>query len=245
MSIVDILVYLDTSVACGDRMALAALLARRFDAYLTGVGLEEATLVGDRFANLLRQDDLQGEWRLVIGTAAGFVTRIASTVDLVVLGQRDPDHSTGLDAPEEVIVDCGRPVLIVPSGRRVDTLGERVLIAWNNSREAMRAMHDALPLLAQSSEVLIVWVNPEHGDDKGLADDVAAHLSRHGLNVRPEVITSPIAATADTLLARAADARVDLIVMGAYGHSRLREKLLGGVTHDVLRDSSLPVLMAH
>jgi hypothetical protein len=125
------------------------------------------------------------------------VTRIASTADLVVLGQRDPDHSTGLESPEEVVVGCGRPVLIVPYGRRVETLGERVLIAWNNSREAMRAMHDALPLLAQSSEVLIVSVNPEDDDDKRLAGDVAAHLGRHGLNARPEVIMSPIAAIAD------------------------------------------------
>jgi nucleotide-binding universal stress UspA family protein len=245
MSIVDILVYLDTSPSCSGRMALVSALARRSDAYLTGVGLEEAIAVGERFKQMLRQDQLQGEWRLVPGTAAGSVTRLSGMADLVVLGQRDPDRSSGLDNPEEVVMRCGRPVLIVPYGRRIETLGERVLIAWNGAREATRALHDALPLLAQSSEVVILSINPEDDNDKDLASDLCAHLARHGLNARAETIRSQTTAAADVLLARAADTKVDLIVMGACGHSLLREKLFGGVTHDVLRDTSLPVLMTH
>jgi nucleotide-binding universal stress UspA family protein len=245
MSIADILVYLDISPACSHRMALASTLARRFDAYLTGIGLEEAAAVGERFKQMLQQDKLLGEWRLAIGTAAGFTTRLSCTADLVILGQHEPHQSTGLDAPEEVVFGCGRPVLIVPHGRRIETLGDRVLIAWNGSREAARALHDSLPLMSASSEVSILSVNPDDDDDRELAGNLAAHLVRHGLNARAETITSAVAAVSDTLLSRAADTRADLIVMGGYGHSRFREKFFGGVTRDVLRDTSLPVLMAH
>jgi nucleotide-binding universal stress UspA family protein len=245
MAIVDILIYLDTSPACVDRMVLASILARRFDACLTGVGLEEAIGVAERFKNMLRQDGVSGDWRLISGSATAFVVRLSAAADLVILGQHDREVSTGLDAPWEVLTASGRPVLITPNGRSINTLGQRVLIAWDGGRQAVRALHDALPLMAQSEEVILVQINPEDEAAKELAGDVASHLVRHGLNARAESITAQISATAEKLLTRAADVAADLVVMGAYGHSPLRERLLGGVTHDVLRDTSLPVLMSH
>jgi nucleotide-binding universal stress UspA family protein len=231
-------------------MTLTSLLARRFDAHLTGVALETAADVAERFDTMLVQDQLTGNLRVTSGPAAAFVTRLAAAADLLVLGQREPDRSTGLDAPEEVVLGCGRPVLIVPYGKRIETLGERVLIGWNGGSQAAGALHDALPLMTQSHDVLIAQVDPPFvapaSDDQGTqADEVAFHLQRHGLNARAETITSVSLDTAETLLSRAKDFGADLLVIGAYQHSRLRELLLGGVTHDILRNAELPVLMSH
>jgi len=248
MSISDILVYADPSPASGERLDLAFRLARRFGAYLIGVVPENAAAVGDRFAKMLRQEALQGDWQMAIGLAASWVTRRAQAADLVVLGQRIPDHSTGLDAPEDVILACSRPVLVVPyAGRRLDRIGENVLVAWNGSREAGRAVQDALPLLTMSAAVTVLLVDPEEDADIELADDLVLHLGRHGLRAKTQVIRHELStlSVSDTLLAQAAELDADLLVMGAYGHSRLREMILGGVTRDILRNTNVPVLIAH
>ncbi len=248
MSITDVLVYADPSPASGKRLDLAFRLAHRFGAYLIGVVPEDAAAFGDRFATMLRQEALQGDWQMAIGLAASWVTRRAQAADLVILGQRIPDHSTGLDAPEDVILACSRPVLVVPyAGRRLDRIGENVLIAWNGSREAGRAVQDALPLLAMSGAVTVLLVDPEEDADIEVAEDLVAHLARHGLRAKTQVIRHQLATSlvADTLLAQIARLDADLLIMGAYGHSRLREMILGGVTRDVLRNMNVPVLMSH
>jgi hypothetical protein len=107
MALTDMLVYADTSPACGERLDLSLRLARRFGAYLIAVCPEEAIAVGERFAKMLRQEDVQGEWEMAVGLPASYVTRRAQGIDLVILGQRTPDHSTGLDAPQEVVLACG------------------------------------------------------------------------------------------------------------------------------------------
>ena len=136
MSVSDILVYADPSPSSGERLDFAFRLAHRFGAYLIGVVPEDAAAVGDRFATMLQQEALQGDWQMAIGLAASYVARQAQAADLVILGQRIPDHSTGLDAPEDVILACSRPVLVVPfASRRLDRFGENVLVAWNGSRE--------------------------------------------------------------------------------------------------------------
>jgi nucleotide-binding universal stress UspA family protein len=246
MSITSILVYVDTSSASDDRVELAARLAGRCDAYLTGVGLEEAA-VGprERFERRLRQDQLQGEWQTIIGLATSYVTRHAAAHDLVVIGQRNPDVSTGLDAPGDVVLGCGRPVLVVPYMLSTQKLDGNVLIAWNDSREAKRAVQDALPLLALCDEVTVFSVNPENGADIALQGELVKHLARHGLNALAESANAMSAFIADTVLTRANDVDANVIVMGAYGHSRLRETILGGMTHDMLRDMTRPVLMSH
>ncbi len=108
MSIADILVYADPSPASGERLDLAFRLAHKLGAYLIGVVPEDEAPVGERFETMLRQEALQGDWQMAIGLSASFVTRRAHAADLVILGQRIPDLSTGLDAPEDVILACSR-----------------------------------------------------------------------------------------------------------------------------------------
>jgi nucleotide-binding universal stress UspA family protein len=245
MALSDMLVYADTSPASVERLDLACRLAHRFEAYLVAVCPEEAIAVGERFAKILRQENLDGEWQLAVGPPAHYVTRRAQAADLVILGQRTPDHATGLDAPEEVVLACGRPVLIVPYAGHIERIGEVAVVAWNGSREAARAAQDALPLLTASASVTVLLVNPEEEADKEDADNLVAHLARHGLNAKKLVVQGDILAVSDTILARVTGLGADLLVMGAYGHSRLREMILGGVTQDVLRNMNVPVLMAH
>ena len=245
MALTDMLVYADTSPACGERLDLSLRLARRFGAYLIAVCPEEAIAVGERFAKMLRQEDVQGEWEMAVGLPASYVTRRAQGIDLVILGQRTPDHSTGLDAPQEVVLACGRPVLIVPYAGHIERIGETAIVAWNGSREAARAVQDALPLLSTAASVTIFLVNPEEAADIADAHNLVIHLARHGLNAKKLVVREDILAVSDTVLAQVAALDADLLVMGAYGHSRLREMILGGVTRDVLRNMNVPVLMSH
>lgn len=271
MLIKDILVHVDALPACSNRLHLAAHLARRFDAYLIGgfvtptpdmvaltdtgaaaVALsvimarleEEAAAAEADFAKLLRAHDVPGEWRFATGTAVSHIPRWANGADLLVLGQNDPDHPS-LEAPETIILSCGRPSLVVPYAGRFDGAGETVLIAWNGSREACRAEHDALPFLTMSSAVTALTVNPDTEDATTLQRDVVQHLARHGLKAKAEVTETKELTPSELVLSRASDLSADLLVMGAYSHSRLREMVLGGMTRDILRHMTVPVLTAH
>jgi nucleotide-binding universal stress UspA family protein len=175
----------------------------------------------------------------------------ARYADLVVLGHANPDdHGSGgllLDLPEHVILNCGRPVLLVPYAGAFPTIGKRPLIAWNGSVEAARAVTAALPLLRHASKITIAVFDPQvggdgHGEEPGA--DIALYLVRHGLKVEVECCPGPID-VGNAILSRAASSAADLLVMGCYGHSRFREKMLGGATRTVLATMTLPVLMAH
>ena len=118
MTITSILVYVDTSPDSDERVDVAVRLARRCDAYLTAAGLEEAAMgPRERFSRMLHQEQVQGEWQTIIGLPVSHMARHAAGHDLLVLGQRNPNYSTGLDTPEDVVLGCGRPVLVVPYGR--------------------------------------------------------------------------------------------------------------------------------
>ena len=170
--------------------------------------------------------------------------------DLVVLGQADPDEPpyVGHRPPEQVVLSSGRPALIVPHRWPLDTLAERVLIAWDASREAARAVSDALPVLAQATSVVVVSVNPKstplgHGELPGA--DIALHLARHKFEVEVRSVETDPMDAGEALLSFAAERGCDLLVMGAYAHSRTRELVLGGATRTILEEMTLPVLMAH
>jgi nucleotide-binding universal stress UspA family protein len=174
----------------------------------------------------------------------------ARYADLVILGQVDPDDETTMwpRLPEEVAMASGRPELVIPYIGAGATLGERVTVAWDASREAARAVADAMPLLTRAKAVHVVSINPRsdafgHGDEPGA--DIALHLARHGIEVEVQRVQSREVDVANTLLSHIADQSSDLLVMGAYGHSRLRELVLGGVTRTILREMTVPVLMSH
>jgi nucleotide-binding universal stress UspA family protein len=272
VAIKDILVHVDASPLFDSRLHLAIQLARRFDAYLTAVMVlppidvlafadsgpaavevathlaklnEEAALAEQRFRGTLRREDLRGEWRTETGSAAVSLTRFAQAADLVVLRQRDPNRPVEVVAPEDVILACGRPVLLVPYAGRFDHVGETVLVGWNASREATHAVHEGLQVMAASTSVTLMSVGRRREGDQEDHAGVTAHLARHGLRAKGEVVGASDADVATIMNSRAAALGADLIVMGAYGHSRLRETVLGGATHAMLKHMAIPTLMAH
>jgi nucleotide-binding universal stress UspA family protein len=183
-------------------------------------------------------------------TVADVVLQHAHAADLVVAAQSDRgwQGTTNLDIADRLAVESGRPVLIVPNEGVHRDFGKRVLVAWNARREAARAVFDALPLLQQAQEVRVVWVNPQ--DEGGAAvdvpaGDICAALARHGVKCEATEVARPQEGVGRTLLMRAAEYGSDLLVMGAYGHSRLREFVLGGASRHILEHMTIPALMSH
>ena len=173
--------------------------------------------------------------------------RIARHFDLSVVGQAKPESS----AIEEKIIeaalfDSGRPVIVVPYIQQAPLKLDRVMVCWDGSRAAARAIADAMPLLERAKIVEVVIIANERGkQDEIEGADMGQHLARRGLKVEVERIDYGHLDVADALLSHASDSDVDFIVMGGYGHSRLREFLLGGVTRSILRTMTAPVLMSH
>jgi nucleotide-binding universal stress UspA family protein len=186
------------------------------------------------------------EWRQAMATPSAFICEQGRAADLVIVGRQGPDDATPGDlaaSPGDLVMQCGRPVLIVPPTSHGRSM-ERVLVAWKNTREARRAVWDSLPLLARAEEVLVVAVGAE--SQKAGVVDVVTHLARHGIAAEPLLRTRQDSGdTADELLELAEDWEADLVVCGAYGHSRLREWIFGGVTRDMLNRSPVPCLMSH
>lgn len=190
------------------------------------------------------------ETRLVDDEAAGGLSMQARYSDLVVIGQtdlEDPSPSVTPDFPEYVVLNCGRPVLIVPYVGHFATVGERALLAWDAGVPAARAVSAAIPLLRRAKIAQVAVFNAagdlgKHGEQPGA--DIALYLARHKVkvNVSEQHAESDVG---NALLSLATDFASDLIVMGGYGHSRFREILLGGVTRTVLDTMTVPVLMSH
>ena len=187
------------------------------------------------------------ERRMVEDDAEGGLSLQARYADLVVLSQPDPfDACSRLapDLPGYLMFASGRPVLVVPHSAAVAQIGTKVLLAWDGSAEAARAACAALPLLQEAATVTVSIVNPDqsHGAQPGA--DIALYLARHGVRVDVSEHRTD-ADVGDAVLSLAAERHADLIVMGAYGHTRLRELILGGVTRTVLASMTVPVLMVH
>ena len=183
-------------------------------------------------------------------TVADVVLPYARTADLVVASQTDAEWpgSDSLDIADRLVIESGRPVLIVPNSGQHERVGEKVLVAWNARREAARAVFDALPILQRTKDVKVVWVNPQSeletaGDIP--AADICAALARHGVKCQATEQIRPRVGVGETLLACSEDFGADLLVMGCYGHTRLREFVFGGASRHVLNHMSIPVLMSH
>jgi nucleotide-binding universal stress UspA family protein len=178
--------------------------------------------------------------------AAESVSASARLHDLTVVLQPERDSDTFDNTiPLEILFQAGGPVLFIPHSHKGSVEAKRIGIAWDGSRLAARAVRDAAPFLARAHAVTIISINEEQVPANASATALAAHLARHGLATHIERASADRADIHPAILSIAADTGMDLIVMGAYGHSRLRERILGGVTRAMLEAMTLPTLMSH
>lgn len=279
MSYKSIVVHLDTSERAHPRLELALRVARQFGAHLTGmfsvfvpdprsfdvmagsaeyysaqerVRHERRAAIERLFHAELSRAEVEGDWVTTDECANLAVPRRGRTADLIIAGQgdpQDPEAYVGDHFPENLLMSTGRPVLMVPYVGAFPSLGSEVMVAWDGSREATRAVHDALPFMQHAKRTTIITVNgrkDEPADSRPAGTDIAAVIARHG--VKAEVLNLDEvtgASIGDALLGHASDLGADLIVMGAYGHARWQELVMGGATREILKSMTLPVLMSH
>lgn len=270
MSYANILVSVDFAEATADRVRLAAALARRFDATLTGAAAAEVP--APLFAHDIRDAQAQYERskakilqeveraEAVFARCAGAAPRTAwrggtersfahlvergRAADLIVVGgagETEIDPSPFGVAVAPVLMEAGRPVLVVPQHHDREP-GRRIVVAWKDTPEARRAVSGALPFLRSAGQVFVVTTG--QGARLEGAEEVAAHLKLHGAAITTHLLTTAVS-DGEEILRFAREQQADLIVMGAYGHSRLREWAFGGATRDILQATSLCCLMAH
>lgn len=183
----------------------------------------------------------------ISGDSFAAVVRNAVVSDLAVVGQDNPDQPEPARTMviEALLFQTGIPVMLVPYAGVGEFVPDRVVVGWNGSPSAGRAVRDAMPLLAMAREILVAIVDEGREAPGEPGADIGAYLARHDLDVTVRTIGNMSGGAGHALLAYAADENADWMVMGAYGHSRLRQFLLGGVTRTVLADATLPVLLAH
>ena len=277
MTLKDILVHVDSSPAVAGRLDYAIRLAEIHDAHLSAIYVvavapihqyAEADLgpelieAHDRFMResaeeakrlfdeKIASSGITAEWRQIEGAVPEMVVHNARYVDLTILGQRVQgrlDAGAAPELPDHVVLDVGRPAIVVPYAGTPDTVARRVLLAWNPSRAAARATNDALPILQEADEVCIMVINPEkgimgHGELPGA--DIATHLARHGVKGEVVEVTADRNSVGDKLIDQCAAFNADLIVIGSYGSFRLRELVFGGTTRRILEKMSVPVYMS-
>lgn len=276
MTYASLLVAVDDGPASDGRLELACDLTLAFGAHLTGLcagymapplydPLAGGAMLGElmtwyrdaagaeveqarvRFREIVDARAIAGDWQGEIGHPATIVSAAARRADLVILGARKARApSVGPDVAD-VLMACGRPVLVVPPTRLRNPVGEPALIAWNDRREARVAVASALPLLRQASAVTVCAVTSTVDDPSttaGLAD-VVTWLGRHGIAAEAVVAPPGDASTGRQILEEALTRKAGVIVAGGYGHARLREWALGGVTRDLISESPICLCLAH
>lgn len=202
-----------------------------------------------RFKEAAAKADLPAEAQ-VIGTATEGIPRtfgqIARTFDLAIVAQTESQaaSSTGL-AAEATMFESGRPVIVVPSIQKEGIKLGSIIVCWDGSRTAARALADAMPLLERANSIEVINVGDGGREVQESLAAVGRHLARHNLTASTKALVADGSDVANVILSHAADLSADLIVMGGYGHSRLREFVLGGVTHSILDTMTVPVLMSH
>ncbi len=239
--LVDMPLVTDPSGSVGDLLQIA----------WTGIR-EDAARAADDFNAACQQTGLPS-FEAVVDEAdqIASVVHHAHCSDLCIVSQAGIDAAhrrKASRAVEQMVLDCARPTLVLPDVGDFDHIGTRALVAWDDSREAARALSDALPLLRRASSVEVVnWI-VSMADDEPLQSKRLGAVQRWLMwqGVTAEVRTEPAeSGVADAMLSRAADLQADLIVMGAYGHARWTERILGGATRGILDSMTAPVLMSH
>lgn len=206
--------------------------------------MEAVQVQQEQFLETARRLDLTDvSWQQTTGRLASVLTAAARVADLLVM--HHPHAGTSEHTvPAEVAITSACPLLLIPPDWSSGVPGKHILIAWKASREASRAVREALPLLRRARKVEVVSV--DHHEARQRHDRVEVQLARHGIAARLHCLSADQAHVEDTLLDYARETGADLICMGAYGHSRLREMALGGVTRELLRrEPGLPLFMAH
>jgi nucleotide-binding universal stress UspA family protein len=266
---------LAADLACRHGSRLTALFVREFNQRQLDMrkNAELALISGEEFDRLNRRiqlsiddaaDRLQSaiealgreyhlaiEWRCVDGSALVVAPQHARYADLCILGpdERDDGESIGYDFSEKLLFATGRPLVFIPSVGAFETLGRHIVIGWNESRPATRAVSDALPLIERAERTTVITVDSAdfaNRDGAQAADQLVQHLRRHSPSVDAVKLKNiPARSIADALQAEASILGADLIVTGAYGHSKLWENLVGGVTRDLLDHMTFPVFMSH
>ncbi|MFZ4859495.1 MAG: universal stress protein [Desulfuromonadaceae bacterium] len=264
MSIKDILLYLDNSSACEQRIETAVYLAKQQGARLTGLSLvtfdyyqphylhteENVAAAGAVLAAKASAAGVEAKHRCIESCVAGVGVRellasAAHCCDLVVVGQESRRAGRADGFIGRLVAGGGRPVLIIPAAGSFNAVGTHVLVAWRNGREAARALHDALPILERAELVTLLAVSSgdETGQDRW--EGVLEHLLSHGIQARLEQQPVTSASLAESLLNRACDGGYDLLVMGAHSPGLRRGSQLGAVAGQILREMTIPVLMSH
>lgn len=216
----------------------------------------QAERIQTLFDRQTRGEPFVAEWRVsgdarsAYGSIADGVVLQSRAAELVIVSQASDGIAPPMltDIPERVALESGRPVLVVPVSWQPCAFGTSIAVAWNNSREAARATFDALPFLRKAKSVQLISAGDDKDEDGATAlpaADIAATLARHGLNVTAATVADTARNAGPTLLARMIADGCDMLVMGAYGHSRMREFILGGATRDILKNMTVPVLMSH
>ena len=270
MGMKNILVHLDNSSATVDRLDLAVRLARKHNAHLCGLYVishqyyqprhisEQNSLesMESLFTRKCAEAGISSQWSAIDWTVIGvslteIVNMRAYYSDLVIVGQTDfngPNRSLAPEMPERLVLASGRPVLIVPYAGTFEHIGDRIMIAWKAGREATRAVNDAMPCLKLANHVSVVGVSSgstELVDTDAVFAEVRNHLGRHGVTAETELISAGNFPIGDMLLNRASDNTIDMLVMGAYAHTRRGTLDLSPVARHVLKHMTVPVLMSH
>jgi nucleotide-binding universal stress UspA family protein len=244
----------------GFHVVSAVRPGHRTDYYLVGKAIRDSlawqkaadeaatAAVRRRFEEISAKRDLSAEFRVIRrGGPYEDLTLSSLHSDLVVIGQRELQELPGYFSPDRLLLASGAPILVIPSGWKSGRIGKKVLVGWNASREARRAVADALPFLVAAGSVTLLVVDSNervdrHGEEPGA--DIALYLARHGAHVEVEQVLSRGSPVAEIILSYAADHGVDLIVIGAYSHARAVEMVFGGVTRTLLKETPVPVLMS-
>ncbi|WP_233233518.1 universal stress protein [Bordetella sp. LUAb4] len=270
-----IAVHLDDDAACTRRVRAAAQVARDHEATLVGIytsylppqyAYDEGIVPDDVYAVLLRRltDNRKAahellqkaaratgvpvQWRAPEGLPAEALARHARSCDLLVLGQSGEDDPESVVTPyftESIIMTLGRPVLIIPTQGELPPLGRNVMFCWDQGREAARVLADADPVLRRANELLVLSVT-SRPVTPAVRDDLHDYFAAHGYPPPQRLIRDGRQSDVGRLILESADERgSDLVVMGAYGHHRLREWVMGGACSAVLRATTVPVLLSH
>jgi len=268
----SILILLENTADSESRMDAAVTIAQEYKAHMVGLQVlptlekmmktvsylsypveiyreqhheisTQAMALWDAFEDRMKKADIAFDRHQEEGDSLSFLKSYSRSCDMTIISQAEAGTSKILDDTASFILGSGLPVIAVPEKMTCPTLGKNILIAWNDSAQSARAVHDALPLLEKADKVSILTVG-EYDKEAATTADICIQLARHGIEVtalQGDITNKP----EESILLKAEDLGADLIVAGAWGHSRLREIIMGGVTKSLYSNQVFPVFFSH